>query len=473
MGSAKDATRASGPARFWDPGRIRIALAIAMVLSIVLHIALSPLHFLPDPTGLEFKDPEGELSIPIDLLGEEAPPEPPPAPAPIPETNDPNGDALRKADAAPPPKPKDASVPDAEPLAIDAGVVALAEGGAPVDAGKSRSDAGPDDADAAVEDGGGLVAIADAGGDAEPSAATGPRDPAAMFGMKSVVNTGPQNVTLGVNTALIRKHPVGSRMGPILQSIPQWRDFLKGSQATVEPIRDVDWILIYGPSLRHTDRDAVLLRYNAPDEAVDHAVAAIARAYDRGGPFDAGVPGVSASRGHADNAERIFLRPRSKLLVIVPPAHAREAATRYKNEMPRGPSATEAMRLIVKNPSNQVSIPGLKFKDSLKEIRLWIIPRSDGGADIHAEGDCTDEPAAADTADAMTDLLRSQNSIGVRLATRGLLNNAKVEAVGTRVKLDITASQEQLEAILQLVAASLNAQVAPPGSPPGTPAHAE
>ena len=107
---------------------------------------------------------------------------------------------------------------------------------------------------------GGLIALADAG--ASPGSG-GPRDPESMFGLSKVVNAGVQNVVLGVNVQLIRKHPVGARMGPVLQALPQWRDFLKGAQTPVDPIRDTDWILIYGPSLIHTDKDAVLVRYTA------------------------------------------------------------------------------------------------------------------------------------------------------------------------------------------------------------------
>jgi hypothetical protein len=276
------------------------------------------------------------------------------------------------------------------------------------------------------------------------------------------VNAGVQNVVLGVNVSLIRKHPVGARMGPILQQIPQWKDFLKGAQSPVDPIRDTDWILIYGPSLIHTDKDAVLVRYNVSDEAVDLTIGSISKTYDKGGPFDAGVPGVKASLGYADNAQRVFLRPQSKLLVIVPPSHAREAALTFRKQVPRGPSATEAMRLIVHNPANQISIPGLKFSTSLTEIRLWIVPRADGGADIHGEGDCTDAAAAVDSADRLTELLKRQNSLGVRFATRGLLNNAAVVAEGSKIKLHVLANPEQLEAILQLVAASVGANVAPP-----------
>lgn len=400
------------------------------------------------------------LSIPVDLIGEEAPapPEPAPTPPPPPEPT-PNANKDPTAPGAKDAGPKDAGPKDAGPnLAHLADAGASRDGGAPTDAGEPD---GSTTADA------GLVAMAEADSGTAPGS-SGPRDPESMFGLSKVVNAGVQNVVLGVNVALIRKHPVGARMGPILQEIPQWKDFLRGAPSPVDPIRDTDWILIYGPSLIHTDKDAVLVRYTAPDDMVDRTILSIAKTYDKGGAYDAGVPGVKASLGFADNAQRVFLRPQSKLLVIVPPSHAHEAALTFKKQSPRGPPAGEAMRLIVRNPTNQVSIPGLKFSASLKEIRFWILPRADGGADVFAEGDCTDEAAAADSADRLTDVLKKQNSLGVRFATRGLLNKAVVVAEGTKIKLHVEANPEQLEAVLQLAAAAVNANVAPP-TQPGSP----
>lgn len=432
---------------------------LTFAVSLFAHWWVAPWNILPPASGLEFKDNNDPLSIPVDLIGEDPPPPPTPAPTPVapenPTSNIKDPNAPGGKDAGPPLKPADAGVN----LATDDGGLTREDGGAIADAGEG---------DASTLDDGGLVAILTDGG-ATPGS-NGPRDPESMFGLSKVVNAGVQNVVLGVNVALIRKHPIGARMGPILQAIPQWKDFLKGASSPVEPIRDTDWILIYGPSLIHTDRDAVLVRYTASDDAVDATIAAIAKSYDKGGPYDAGVPGVKGSLGFADNAQRVFLRPQSKLLVIVPPSHAHEAAMTFKKQSPRGPPATEAMRLIVRNPTNQVSIPGLKFSQSLKEIRLWIIPRmTDSGADVYAEGDCTDEAAAIDSAEKLTELLKKQNSLGVKIATRGLLNKAVVVPEGTKIKLHIDANAEQLEAVLQLTAAAVGANVAPPSGPAPAP----
>lgn len=455
--------RKSGPARFWSERRIRVVLAMACAASLVFHWFVAPWRLFPDPSGLELKDPEGELTIPIELFGGEAPPdetpEPPEQTTPPPE-DDPNGVKAKKDAGAPKPKP-DAAAPDAEATAmLDASVLPVERDGGPTTTetdGGAVTDAG--ESDAAGE--GGLVASAsDASAPPGPS---GPRDPGAMIGMPGLISAGTVNVTLLVNVSVIRQNPVGARMGPLLHGIPQWADFMKGSQSKVDPIRDTDWILIYGPSLIHTDRDAVFVHYSIPDAVVDTAVESISKRYDKGGAYDAGVPGVKASLGHADNAERVFLRGQPRVLIIVPKDKATDFAKLSKRAKinPRV-RAGEAMRLTVKDPWKQISIPGLKFSNSLKELRLWIVPRaSDGGADVFVEGDCTDTAAATDVADALTDLIRRQNSILVRAATRGLLNHAKFTADGKVVKSHLSASPEQLEAILQGVGAMLGVQVQP------------
>ncbi len=439
---------------------------MASILSLIVHWAIVPWNLLPSTSGIEVKDIEGELAIPIDLLGEEPPP-PPPPPPPLPE----EPPAPVASDPAAPGRP------DAGPRRLDAGSDAsldaslLPEGG--LDAGKLR-DASRDDAplpslDASSPEAG---LLSDAGeplaslGDGGALSGPGPRDPESMFGLTKVVNAGVQNVVLGMNVAVIRKHPLAASLGLILRAVPQWRDFMRGAPSTLDPIRDTDWILIYGPSLIHTDRDAVLVRYNIPDALVDTTISAIAKTYDKGGAFDAGVRGVTASLGFADNGQRVFLRPQPRLLVIVPPSHAHEAAVTFRKQSPRGPSDKEAMRLIVREPSRQVAIPGLKFSQAIREIRLWIVTGDESAVEIFAEGDCADEASATEAAARLTEVLRRQNVLMVQIATRGLLNGAAVVADGEHIRLHIKANSEQVESVMQLVGGLVGADLPPPRTMP-------
>ncbi len=446
LAAASTVSKAVGPERFWSPRPVRVALVVACAVSLGSHWLVAPWRLFPDRSGLEIHDPAGELTIPVELLAEEAPPVEtnPPVASPVdlqpPSAEKDSDDARAKADASAP-KPVIKAELDAGAKAVDV-----------VDASKPET----------ATDGGLFAFVGDA---AAPSASSGsgPRDPGAMIGMPGLISAGVVNVSLLVNVAVIRRNAVGARMGPILQAIPQWADFMKGAETTIDPIRDTEWILIYGPSLIHTERDAVFVRYAISDALVDTAVDAIARRYDKGGAYDAGVPGVKASLGRADNAERVFLRGAPKTLVIVPKDKASLFARLAKVGISKKVDPDEAVRLVVNDPWKQISIPGLKFSNALKQLRLWVVPRAtDGGADVSIEGDCTDEDAAIEVAGALSDLVRGFNSLGVRLASRGLLNNAKFTADGQVVKSHVSASQEQIQALLELIAATQGVDLQPP-----------
>jgi hypothetical protein len=432
---------------------VRIAFGIALILSLLFHYEIFPWSLLPT-TSLEFRDTEGELSIPVDLLTEEEPAAPTPTPTsePTPENptssvkhttlgNEAGVDAAEVLDAG----------EDASPLAslLDAGSLA-----------SDASDGGESDAAALLAD----AAIA-LGGDGGIPGANGPRDPSALLGAAGAVQSGPALVQLLINMEVIRTNPTGAKMGPLLSAIPQWDDFMSGTH--VDPVRDTDWVFISGPSLIHTERDMIWVHYSASDTLVDKAIDTVSKKYDRGGPFDAGVPGVKASLGHADRAPRVFLRPQAHLLVVCPPDFANTAAkalvgTKVSPHIRPG----EAMRLTLKNPHRPMPF----LPESLSELRLWIIPRPDGGADVFAEGDTPDGAEAAKAAESVKKLVRDQNSIGVRIVTQGLLNGVEITPDGKMVRGKLTASREQLEAILSLVAAQLGTPLPQPPAPPAPPA---
>lgn len=436
-----DAPRASGPTRFWDPKRVRIAFGLTLAFSLVAHGVMSPWRLLPDTSGVEFKDVADELTIPVDLVSEPAP-EPPKVDPPTTPSGPGEGPGAKRDAGA---NPRDASVPrdaeasDASPRAKDGGSSSEGLDGGSGEAGTALTDAGTG-----------------------PVGANGPSDPGAMIGMPGILSAGKVNVTLLVNMNVIKVHPVGKRLGPLLYGIKQWAEFMNGTEGVVDPVKDTDWVLVYGPSLIHTERDAVLVHYSAPDQVVDRAIDIAANNYAQGGPFDAGVPGVKARLAHADNAERVFLRAQPHVLAVVPPDKAYDFA-RVLKKAPVQPKVRpgEAMRLTVKDPYRQISIKDLKFPTSLSEIRLWIIPNKDGSAMVYGEGDCTDEAGAEDVSKVVTTTINRINNPLVQLATRGMLNEVKVDVHGTHVELSMPATVDQIEMLLQLIAAKLGVEIPP------------
>lgn len=427
-----DETR-TGPARFWSPRRVRQGLAFGFVLSGAFHYFISPFSLLPEGPPLDFHEQSGELSIPVDLIGEGT------GDKPGSKSGDPQG-ANGAAGAS------------------DAAIEAQAAGqGAD---GGVADDAGGDASMESTDDGGGLVAVTDGG--------VG-RDPKSILGA-AAVSAGPENITILVNFAELRKHPEASRLGLVLGGIPQWRAFMANAQGTMllDPMRDADWMFITGPSLIETQNDAIFVHYSTPDAQVDRVIDTVSHHYAKGGPIDLGVPGVKAWKAFADNGERVFMRPHPHIAVIVPSSHAVTFARAFAHT-PITPHmrAGEALSVRALRPGG--SLPAVP--QDISEMRLWIVPRaSDAGGDLYIEADCPSDAAAQTDAEALKTLIQQKNSFGVRLVTAGFFNHVDITTVGNQVHAHINGTQEQIEALLALVAGRIGVTLPPPShyAPPPT-----
>jgi hypothetical protein len=242
-------------------------------------------------------------------------------------------------------------------------------------------------------------------------------------------------------------------MGYLLRGIPQWEEFMSGTD--IDPIRDTDWVQIYGSSLVNTARDVVLIHYSASDAVVDRAIAVVSRKYDRGGRFDAGVPGVKATLVHADRAERVIIRAQPHVLAVVPPSYAAKNARVLVSShfaLPNHPG--EAVWVRVVNPHH----PFPDVPESITEARLKVVPRADLGADVFIDGDTKDATDAADAAEAVRRIVRRQNSIVVSMMTHGLFDHVEISSEGPMVKVHILVTLDQIETLTALVGGFLGVQ---------------
>ena len=432
--------RRSGPERFWARWPVRVALALALVVSGVAHCSVVPFD---TPHGFEMNEVDGEAAIPIDMIDQvDTPPQPPVEP--------------------PPPEVKNAE-DTAKPSAGAA--AARMDAGAPVDAApRDGSPDGPGDASSKIPfEAGALgtaldaaVALADAG------ASSGPRDPQAIVGSVGAVQADVVLVMLVVNAEVIRSNPVGASIGYLLRGIKQWDDFMSGTD--IDPVRDTDWVMVSGPSLVNTMRDVVLVHYSAPAASIDRAVDIVSRKYPQGGPVDAGVPGVRASRVMADRAERIILRAQAHVLAVVPPNVAEKVARQLvASRVPAHIRPGEAVYLRVANPHH----PMPEIPESVTELRLRVVPRTDGGADVFMEGDTKDSAASTEAADVVRRVFRRHDDAITSLITHGLLDHVEVTAEGDLVKAHLVASRDQIQTLVTLVGDFLG--VEPPSQPKAAP----
>jgi len=426
----------TGPARFWSAERIRQGLAGGFVISLALHYVISPFSVMAAAPENKFHEQEGELSIPVEFIGIEGEQ---PSTHKDPQQQNGNGSGPEGA--------TDASVKNA------GGDAAGADGGADA---SEEEDAG------GVDDGGGLIAVADGGGG---------RDPNSLLGAAASVSAGPNNITIMVNFVELRKHPESANLGRVLAGIPQWKTFMSNATGTamLDPMRDCDWMIIMGPSLLDTQNDAVFLHYSVPDATVDKVIDTVSRTYAKGGPVNLGVPGVKGWKGFADKGERVFIRPRPHIAVVVPAAKAQAfARVLVGNPVTPHVRAGEAFSMRALHPGGSINV----IPQDISEMRVWIVPRaSDGGGDLYAEGDCPSDAAAQTDAEALKTLIQQKNSFGVRLLTAGFLNKVDITASNGQVHLHINGTQGQIEALLHIAGGMVGVTLgsgAPPPSVTGT-----
>ncbi len=434
------------------PSRIGRFLALA----VVLHAPLTPLAGLIGLISLlgnkETVGPElpPVTEIPLDILDDDgspqgkpadtpaAAPEPPPEPDPVVKEPDP---VVAKPN--PPKKPeKPKELPDA---------------GAP-DASE-ETDAGTEK-DAGKE--------GDAGKTHKPGEGIG--SPVAGIGDKKVVDPN-ANVQLLVHTDRVRKHPLGARIGPLLRNVYQWRDFF--GPTAIDPVRDIDRMLIVGPQLRDSREVVAILQFNVPQERLRGAVELLVARDPEGGWVDGGVP---IAHAHADRGERAFVLPSPQILVVTPPSAEASAARLPKTfRLPR-PKGDEIALAKLATPWRAFLGLPIVIPKSIKSAELRLSPREDGGIVIDILAHDETEPLAKSDAAALTAALTAATQLDLGLlgsvmfgsSKKKFIESGSFEADGTDIRGEIVLTRSQVETLLELAGGFLGGGARAPRLRPAT-----
>jgi hypothetical protein len=415
---------------------LRWRLRALIVASALLHAPLSPVGALLGLVSLLHRPgAEGRVTdlnaitaIPVELLGEQgglAQPEPA-APEPAPEpTADLEQDLLRELEQSADslatieaqPEPADAGLEESEAGDTDAGAP---EPGLDLDAGVET--------DAAAELDAGLEA-----------GLAGPADPVALTGSAGQVANANANVRLLMYTERIRNHPLGARVRELLRNTPQWQDFF--GTGRVDPIADVDRILIAGPQLRDSAEVVAVLRYNAAREKVRAAVdRLVRRSPGSGGWLDAGVP---AAQARADGSERVFVMPAPNIVVVAPPSASQHALSLPSDIEFPAPSGSEAISVYLVTPWRALLGLPLSIPQSIKWARISITPTAAGGAVARATGLDESEEAAKRSAAAFRRLLAPYTVLD-------FVERVDFRAQGAEIHGEVEANKNQLAFLLEL-----------------------
>ncbi len=420
----------TGPERFWSRWPVRFALAVSLVVSGLAHCTAMPFDLKP---SLEIQEVDGEAAIPVDLFEPQDTPPPPPPPPP---------EEVK-------PSPADDKGAGTAPTATSR---PLADAGAPRDAAIDGAADGSRDGALALPrptDGGlgldGAIASADAG-----PASLGPRDPQAIVGAAGDIQVDKVLVMAVINAEIIKKSSVAPALAQLLKRVDQWDQFMHGTD--IDPVNDIDWIIVSGPSLQDTRRDVVLVHYSTTDAKVSHAMDVVAGNYAAQGAtdaFDAGVDGMKAVRSKADGTERVVMLPHPHVLAVVPSSAAPKVAQQLlRARTPAHLPRKDALYLRVFDPHH----PMPQLPASITELRVSIVPTDDGGADVLLEGDTASPEAAADAARAIDALVKQIDAspvlIPVKLSGADVLADAEFTSDGAMVKGHLHAEESQIVSII-------------------------
>jgi hypothetical protein len=406
-----------------------------VILSALLHTPLTPvaalfglLSLLARPTAQPLAHEKPITAIPVELIEGNGLFDPG-----TPGALKPHGEKPT-APKAPPPKPASPSGPT-----LDVGAKHRAvDVDAGPEAGRPGSDAGQADAGAGRSAG----------------------DPVAMSGSAGRLTDANANVRLLIFSDRIRHNPLGARVGELLRAAYQWRDFF--GTAGLDPIRDLDRILIVGPQLRDSSNVVAVLRYNVSRARMHAALEALVQRDTRHGAWlDAGAP---AARASADRAERVFVMPAPHIVVVAPLSAAQSAMSLHGPLHFPPPHGNEALVAFVRTPWRAfIGIP-FNVPKSIRWVRLGIAPTPAGGAVASLVAEDASAKAARADAESLTDAINALTQVnlgfvGALFGARHIsfIQPVNFQAQGNEIVGTITASEKQLTGLIEAVSAQAKA----------------
>ncbi len=255
-------------------------------------------------------------------------------------------------------------------------------------------------------------------------------------------------------TDRIRKHPLGSRIGKLLASAAQWQDFF--GPTGLDPIMDVDRILLAGPQFKDSSEVVAVLKVNVPGDRLKTAVETLVARDPAGMWLDAGVP---AARAAADNAERLIVMPASDIVIIAPPRVQKQALALGPNVSFPAPQGGEALSTYVITPSR--ALAGIfEIPKTIKWVRMKLTATSDGGAVATLIAEDASPELAAEDAKALEgriNFLTQGHSIFGQQITPKYCEPLTLTAQGKEIHGSVSATKAELEPLLEQIAKFANA----------------
>ena len=458
---------------------------MTIFIALLLHTPLVPtkifdwLSILFGIQSMEIEEMDGEVLIPLDLdldPGQTAPPvptvvattAPEPEAEPIPAaTTKPVKKPESPKDAGVDASPEDAAVEDAaveDASVADAAIEDArpdAEGDASTDGGDQDAQApiaslkdaggdagliakGPEDAGADAESNPVVASLDDAGADAGPSPTL--KDPAATAGAPAEFAGKNPNVSILIAGDRIRKHELGTWFGRILVTIPQWQGFFKDTP--IDPIRDLDHVIIAGPQLRDSRKVVAIMDFNVSEKKIHDSIDVIVKRSNPPGKWLEGTP-VPAAQAKADNGDRIFALPPGKHMLVVIPADAKAELAKVRGIKPFNKSSAAGIVISLVTPHRAFKGLPIAIPDTLKWMRISVIPTEDGGANVMLEALDGNAALAKEHAEKLGAVIESLRQIDIPFVGKfEIIGPAPFTSDGELIRATSHVTKQQLRLIM-------------------------
>jgi hypothetical protein len=215
----------------------------------------------------------------------------------------------------------------------------------------------------------------------------------------------------------------------------------------VDPIADVDWVLMSGSMWVGESQDNVFLaRHRVLGARADAVFDALLQRLS-GAVVDIGVPGTRAISGTVDGAERVFLEPAAGVLAITPTAEAARAGALLRaTRVPESVRPTELLRL--KYAGRRGTMMGWLPRE-ITQVRVWIDATS-GKTTANLEGDCaTIEDASIAVKHVHEDMRRASKDLVRRMLIGSFLERLTIwqDAAIVRMTIELDARDLELAAV--------------------------
>lgn len=289
-------------------------------------------------------------------------------------------------------------------------------------------------------------------------------DPIALAGNAADIADSDANVRLFIFADVIRDQPLGPRVGALLKRTPQWRDFFGPSD--IDPIRDVDRVLIAGPQLRNSSQVVAVVQHHLEREKIDAALELLVQR--KGEWIDKETRLI---RAEADRASRLFSAPNDEIVVVAPPQMADQLKKLGEQSKFARADGDIALSAYIVTPYRVAMGTGLAFPKTIKWVRLDLRPTADGGGVLKILAQDQDAESAGENARLFQDLIDQVATVdlnrrgGLGALASMLLGSAKVRmlkeahfsAKKDKVEGTIVATRDQLMNLADLLDAFLPA----------------